>query len=417
MKNWVINLVIFFLVASIVIVLVVISMNDLTTNESTLLGVLLTVLSFIASWIVSDFFARKSLRDSIDEVKNEYQNNLRTYALNAAEKVNNLSNELSKLASYLKSELDKDDSSDEYALYSKIERIESSIHIINTLKSVNDTSLSDWKGVIGDELEVREEEKEEREERLLQITENIESILRNQGSTKKKESNEEMIIIKKQLENLEKSLGSTSLTTRNISKKPSRAKVELSCPSCSYVISYSQKEKVNSHKIVKCTNCSKRALSKYSLQDGFYLTPEQIVEETFNCSTCGEILKQGLSNVPFSKEIINCYMCANTMRISRNIDSGITLTTISQPQPSNANVSKQSEITDDYLNLIEKTLPSQPWPTAVHKIVAEELKLKNAFVYRCITELINSGRINPQINGIVYIKSDVVRKENDEAQR
>jgi hypothetical protein len=42
------------------------------------------------------------------------------------------------------------------ALQAREERIESAIHLIRTLKSVNDTSLSDWEGVIGDELSSEE---------------------------------------------------------------------------------------------------------------------------------------------------------------------------------------------------------------------------------------------------------------------
>lgn len=411
MKNWVINLIIFGLASSIVIILIVISMNDLTTNESTLLGVLLTVLSFIASWIVSDFFARKSLRDSIDEVKNEYQNNLRTYALNAAEKVNNLSNELSKLAIYLKSELEKDDNSDEFALYSKIERIESAIHIVNTLKSVNDTSLSDWKGVIGDELEVREEEKEEREERLLQITERIENIIQSQNSSKKTEPNEELTFIKKQLEYLGKSINTTSINS-SIHKKPQKEKVEQSCPNCKVQISYTQRENVRGNKTIKCSSCGKRSLSKYSLDRGFYLIAEQFIEESFNCPVCNEINKENISNIPFTKEIITCNNCLNKIKATRNPEMGISISTFGIPvTDSKALPPEKVELTEEILDLVEKNLPPQPWPVYIHKVVAEKIGVSNKTANRSIGELINRGRCNPQINGVVYIKSDLARKD------
>ncbi len=411
MKNWVINLIILGLVASIVIILVVISMNNLTTNESTLLGVLLTVLSFIASWVVSDFFARKSLRDSIDEVKNEYQNNLRTYALNAAEKVNNLSNELSKLAMYLKSELDKDDSSDEYALYSKIERIESAIHIVNTLKSVNDTSLSDWKGVIGDELEVREEEKEEREERLLQITERIENIVQNQNTLKKSEPSEQLNFIKKQLEHLGKSLNSTSINT-TINRKPQKEKVEQVCPNCKAHISYTQREKVRGNKTVKCSSCGKRSLSRFSTEKGFYLIPEQLIEESFNCPNCNEINKQSIGNVPFTKEIVDCNNCHNKIKVTRNLEMGLTVSAFGEAvNKPKVLPPKNIEITDEILDLVEGNLPVQPWPVHIHKVVAEKVGLSNKTINKAIGELINRGRFNPQIDGVVYVKSNLKREE------
>lgn len=415
MKNSVINWIVFGLAFGIIIILSIISTNDLTTNESTLLGVLLTILSVIASWIVSSYFSRNSQREAIEEVKLESQNNLRTYALNAAEKVNNLSNELSKLSLYLRSELEKDDNSDEYALYSKIERIESAIHIINTLKSVNDTSLSDWKGVIGDELEVREEEKEEREERLLQITENIESILQNQNSTKKKESSEEIIFIKRQLEQLGKSIGSTSLSTRTNSKKPGREKVEKPCPNCQATISFTQRENVNGYKTIKCTNCDKRALSRFSLQDGFYLTAEQFIHESFNCPICNEIITEALSNIPLSKEIISCNNCKNKIKTVRNLDMGITISTFGNPTTSEiTSPTFNVKLNPELLELVEKQLPPQPWPKFIHKTVAEQLNISNKTANRCITELTNLGRVNPQINGVVYVKSDLKKEDIDE---
>lgn len=407
MKNSVINWIVFGLALGIIIILSIIATNDLTTNESTLLGVLLTILSVIASWIVSSYFSQNSQKQAIEEVKNESQNNLRTYALNAAEKVNNLSNELLKLSLYLKSELDKDDSSDEYALYSKIERIESAIHIINTLKSVNDTSLSDWKGVIGDELEVREEEKEEREERLLQITENIENILQNQNSSKKNESNEEITFIKRQLEQLGKSINSTSLSSRIVSNKPSREKVEKPCPNCSSSISYTQKENVNSYKTIKCGNCDKRAISRFTVENGFYLTSEQYINESFNCPVCNEIVKDNLSNIPLSKEVVSCNYCKNKIKIIRNPNMGITIKTFGNTITTEiTNKTYKVELTPELLEMVEKQLPKQPWPIHIHKKIAEQLSISNATAYRCINELTLQGKVNPQINGIVYVKSE-----------
>ena len=411
MKNWIINLTIVVLVISIIIILAVIAANDLSSNESTLLGVLLTLLSVVASWIVSSYFSTNSQKTAIEEVKLESQNNLRTYALNAAEKVNNLSSELSKLALYLKTELEKDDSTDEYALNSKIERIESAIHIINTLKSVNDTSLSDWKGVIGDELEVREEEKEEREERLLQITENIENILQNQTSNKKKEISEEIIFIKRQLENLGNSIGNPSLTSR-ISSKPRRDKIDKPCPNCQVMMSYSQRENVKGHKTIKCSNCGKRSLSRFSPEAGFYLIAEQFIKESFNCPICNEVLEDSLSNIPYTKQIVSCENCGNKIKTTRNIDMGLTIaaitTAVQLEKP------KSIPIDEKLLLKVQESLPNQPWPTAIHKTVAEQLTIPNSIAYKCISELIKQGKFNPQIDGIVFVKSEMKGDEMEQ---
>ncbi len=104
---------------------------QLTVRESTLLGVQLAVCSIIASWLITHLYAARARREEIREVQEKNQSNLRMYGLKAAEKVNNVSNELEKLSVYLEAELNFTDyaSSDE-ELNAKEERIESAIHII-----------------------------------------------------------------------------------------------------------------------------------------------------------------------------------------------------------------------------------------------------------------------------------------------
>src|SRR5437867_1365888 len=144
----------FVFAAGIIMCIYLIARAELTSRESAMLGILVTILSVLASWLVTHFYSSSQYESAIVEVRDEYRNNLRTYALKAAEKVNNLSNELNKLSIYLEEELNYTDyrSSDE-ELLAKEERIESAIHLIRTLKSVNDTALSDWEGVIGEELD------------------------------------------------------------------------------------------------------------------------------------------------------------------------------------------------------------------------------------------------------------------------
>ena len=147
------NIVITACVIAIITILFYLSTGDLTIRETGLLSTLLTVLSIIATLIVAHIYSQSTYRKALEEVKDTYQSNIKTYALNAAEKVNNLSNQLSSLSAYLQEDLDQTEfESVNETLRSREERIESSIQIINMLRSVNDTTLSDWKGVIGDEL-------------------------------------------------------------------------------------------------------------------------------------------------------------------------------------------------------------------------------------------------------------------------
>lgn len=414
MKNTILNFIIGFFALAIIVIIIIVSTKDLTTTESTLLGVLLTLSSVIASWITSSYFSQVSHKQAIEEVRTEYQNNLRTYALNAAEKVDNLSNELLKLSLYLKAELDNEDESDENAYISKVERIQSAIHIVNTLKSVNDTSLSDWKGVIGEELEEREEEKEERQERLIELTEKIESIINKTSHSKPDDKSSELDAIKNQLDAISKSIGTPVTNLRSVRTKPKKENVSLKCPNCSNPLSYLQRPNINGRKTVKCNSCDKRHLSRFSDKDGFYLIQEKIESEIIKCPNCDSENKIEISNIPFTKEIVTCQQCKDQLKINRKIDLSLGISLISKVGPdSEEDETETADITPELLDKVLKNLPEQPWPVGIHKVVAEKIGQSNRTVSKSIYQLIEEGKVNPQINGVVYVKSDIKREEAD----
>lgn len=413
MKNTALNFIIGIFALAIIIIIVIVSTNDLTTTESTLLGVLLTLSSVIASWMASSYFSQISHKQAIDEVRTEYQNNLRTYALNAAEKVDNLSNELLKLSLYLKSELDNEDESDDNAYISKVERIQSAIHIVNTLKSVNDTSLSDWKGVIGEELEEREEEKEERQERLYELTEKIESILSQSTNSKANNKSSELDAIKNQLDQISKSIGAPVTNLRSVRTKQKKESVSIKCPNCDHILNYLQRPNVNGRKTVKCSSCEKRHLSRFNDQSGFYLIPEKIESESIKCPNCDTENKIEISNIPFTKESISCNHCENQLKINRKIDMTLGISIIGKINPSPSVKDKVAEMTPELLDKVLKHLPEQPWPVGIHKVIADEIGESNRTVNKCIQLLIENGKVNPQINGVVYVKSDLKREDID----
>ena len=140
--------------------------GSLTDRESLLMSIVLTIISALGSWVTAHYYAEYSSNK-----------NLRVFALKAAEKVTNLSNELDRLSIFLQQELENDEyDAPNQALLARDSRIEGAIHIINTLKSVNDKSLSDWQGVIGDEIIARQEKQEEREEEIRQIIERLTNV-------------------------------------------------------------------------------------------------------------------------------------------------------------------------------------------------------------------------------------------------
>lgn len=154
------------MIVGVFICIWIIAKGGTTSSEGLLLSVVLTILSIIGSWIASRFYAEES-----------FNKNLRIFALKAAEKVTNLSNELDRLSVFLQQELKSTEyESPSQSLLAKDLRIEGAVHILHTLKSVNDKSLSDWQGVIGEEIIAQREEQEEREEYLRELLARFESI-------------------------------------------------------------------------------------------------------------------------------------------------------------------------------------------------------------------------------------------------
>lgn len=123
-----------------------------TATESLLFAFILTICTTIASLLITQYYAEKSSRRE-----------LRTFAKKAAEKVTNLSKQMDMLAVALQQELDDSDyESPKEALQAREMTIESTVRMLNTLKSVNDGSLSDWQGVIGQEITAQKQEREKR---------------------------------------------------------------------------------------------------------------------------------------------------------------------------------------------------------------------------------------------------------------
>src|SRR5579863_4077432 len=82
------------LLITVIFVLIYLSVGHLSQTEANLFSVVLTLVSIGFGWAVSHHYSQKSFSEALDRAKEEYQSNLRTYALKAAEKVNNLSQQL-----------------------------------------------------------------------------------------------------------------------------------------------------------------------------------------------------------------------------------------------------------------------------------------------------------------------------------
>jgi hypothetical protein len=414
MEHRLFNTLIIILAAGILACLLVVSLSQLTSKETTLLGIVLTILSFLASWMVSKHFAERSHKHAIEEVKEQYLSNLRTYALNAAEKVNNLSNELGKLSVYLQQEIEEDDDdesvSTEELYMSSFERIESAIHIINTLKSVNDTYLSDWKGVIGEELDEKMLEQQERENELKELVEKIELVLKskpNEPSTNKNEVQKLSRDINDLRKELNLTLNSVSGTfVRKIrTKKAQKEDVSAICPHCNKELIYKQRPLGSSYKFMNCKYCSSRLCSTWNENSGFLLEEYKLISETYNCPTCDNAITAQLGSFPHSKVTTVCPNCGESSQLTKNI-KGASIQKLGKVFDLKSKEEEQKniliKIDEEILEKLKNTLPAQPWPKDTHKIAASALNISINATKVHMQELIRRGVFKPQIDGVLY---------------
>ena len=239
------NTILVVLGLAVVANLIILSTGSLTPREVGLLSTILAVLSVAVSWVVAHIYSESSHQKAIQEVKEFHQSSLKTYALNAAEKTNNISIQLNRLSMYLQEKLSDDSyESVNERLSASEERIASAVHILQTLKSVNDTGLSDWKGIIGEELAEQQETQEERAEEIRTIIEKVanlestSSIARtgNQVVHIDRDLRAEMVEIKKEIRSLV-----SGLTGTNVAPPGRRTKKTVQpCPNCKHQFEYTQ---------------------------------------------------------------------------------------------------------------------------------------------------------------------------------
>ncbi|MFY9855565.1 MAG: hypothetical protein WAK26_16970 [Terracidiphilus sp.] len=381
--------------------------GGLTPKEAGLLSIVLTTLSILASWVVSDMYATDQLKTAIDEVQKAHRTNLRTYALKAAEKVTNLSSELNRLSTYLQQELDYTDyRSAEEELLAKEERLESAVHLIATLKSVNDTSLSDWQGVgvIDDVLEEQREEKNERERALL---ESLEEMLEEQAAQlhsnpqPPQDMRAEMELLRREVRLMASAVSGVDLPFRWSSM--SRQFVELPCPTCGTSLKFRTSRSKTRVKAVRCAGCETRLVAKYDETRGYHLELRTPVDESFICPSCGALGVAPLDPVPSGTAATTCSNCGLAVTLVRTAGS-IRVRHTSFPAPGSTLIS------DEVLDRVRAALPVQPWQTGMHKAIASDLDLSLSTVRHAIEQLIRRGEFYPQENGVVLNPSEAEKR-------
>jgi hypothetical protein len=300
------------------------------------------------SWVISRYYA-----------EHDFNKNLRMFALKASEKVNNLSNELDKLSIFLQRSPDTNEYvSVDQALLAKDLRIESAIHIISTLKSVNDGSLSDWQGVIGEELEAQKEEKEEREQDLRNLVERIEALyslnVNSYSNDKDKDKKLENAKLQMKVDSLKNDI---NMLVTQISGYPTRKKkiekVSSECPVCNSQVIFTHKQDTKTMKGITCSTCKTRLYTCY-LNGKPSIKIREDINESIGCPLCNKINAVNLDPLPGSRLTQRCNNCNAELDIVRSTAEVLVRIPKTVALPIHRN--------ESFIKQVENLLPPQPWP-------------------------------------------------------
>lgn len=131
-KILVVVVVAFALIAGIGLCLYISFTKTLTANESLMVNILVTLFAIFISWIVTHLYSQLNLEARTEEVRKQHEENIRTYAIKAAEKVYNLSNELKRLTERLETSIEELSESEDTDICNLVlkEKIISTIHLM-----------------------------------------------------------------------------------------------------------------------------------------------------------------------------------------------------------------------------------------------------------------------------------------------
>lgn len=358
-----------------------ISAGPQTGNEAILLSVILTIFSVVASWTASRYYANSSFNRS-----------LKLFALKAAEKVTNLSNELDRLSVFLREELKSDYDSPPQTLLARNLRIESAIHVINTLKSVNDKSLSDWQGVIGEEISAQREMQEEREESLRELLERLELV---SVPSPEDPLRTEVDSIKKDVQVL-----AAQITGMPVARKLSRGKqsVQKLCPQCGSELRYQQRVRPGGIKAVTCTQCGASLYSE-EMDGSFEIKPRSEVGTQISCPACGKSMVATVDPVPGTAKNLGCESCGAPLRALRT-SKGVRIKLLT---PEGMTGRPNPILGEELLRRVESRMGPQPWPKGRSREVAEQLGVSHSIVHQATQQLIRRGVFKLQVDGKIYV--------------
>jgi hypothetical protein len=375
---------------ALIAILYLLSSVKLTDREISLFSTALAILSMACSWLITDIYSQKSKTSALEEARDFHKNSLKTYVINASEKVNNISNELDRLSSRLKkiSNDHKDSTSTDVLIIS--ERVTSATHIIEALKSVNDTAISDWRGIIGEEIKTfRQKEAEEKEKEISSIMlriENLEAI-----DSEDENSSQSVLDARWHLDEL--------LSERGIilNKDKKIQHITRKCPKCRTNIGFDQHTRHSNFRQLTCpkVTCNAHLVSQYDeTSKNFELVCPEQHNHNIKCSNCLE--EHSVDIINYDDAIVKHHCdCGNV--ISLKYFKGEVIDT----KPDEAQQPK-IELTPELVERVRSRLPEQPWEKDIHKIVAREAGISNSLATRIIKRLVTDGIVYDQVDGELF---------------
>jgi DNA-binding transcriptional regulator GbsR (MarR family)/transcription elongation factor Elf1/uncharacterized membrane protein (DUF485 family) len=382
LQSLLIGLVIIALLLGLGLCLYIAGTRQLSSNETVMLGILLTIFSILISWIFTHLYSQATLHRNTEEVKALHAENIRTFAVKAAEKVFNLSNEFDRLNAYLRNiDYSDIDNSDIENLVLN-ERINATVHVIETLKSMNDTFLSDWKGVIGNEIQ----QQQNLEQQISEIQTQLESQQRIKDLLQERViSYDDLEDVQNHIEEMERRLGQMisemPFRVRPIARKPVRQDITIECPNCASPNMCTLKMRKGARKLIYCTSCKEPF--KIEVDDKGTPVAKVVphVDFELSCILCGSKLHDKIPDYPGALKKVTCQKC------------DLDITVAKTKEGVNADVGYKKRLPPKFVNEVLEKLPPRPWPKGVHKEIAEKLGVSNSAVSSAIAKLLDEGQI------------------------
>lgn len=372
--------------AGILIALWIAGSRQLTNTESVLLGILLSAASMLASWLATHLYSQVSLRDTIKEATDANTENTRNLGVRAAEKVLNLSTELQRLMDALTTALEDADEAEgnKAPLLLLRERVLSAVHNIETLKSMNDTFLSDWRGVIGDEIE----RQHVLEKQIESLTEELENQIRERNVLRSQVvSSDDLAAVQSRIEETEQRLTQKiGALPFKVSPKPSKSgkqDVVVNCASCDAEMKIRLRRRKGTKKLHKCAVCESYSQISVVGDGEFDVTPIPMYDFEGSCPLCRADVFAQIPDFVSAMTSIKCNSCDVQLVLSK-ASTGANLRI---PKAT------QKQMPQKLVEAVVSRLPPQrPWPTHIHKSIATELGISNGQVSRIIGQLIDKGQ-------------------------